>query len=110
MRIKKINKSDLDKYLNNQSEIWKLGKLDPTAYNKGRIGINNGVKNKYIPKEELDSYLSSGDWFLGTLRSKPTEKIVYINNGIITKRVPISKLDDAINDGWVRGKLPNRNN
>jgi len=38
--------------------------ISRTPKNKSRICINNGTKNKYIPNDELNSYIIEG-WFLG---------------------------------------------
>ena len=71
---------------------WKLGKLPLSeeekkkiirhpshlATTKDRIAITNGKINKFVRKEDLDSFLISGEWRKG-LTVKPFER-TYIDD------------------------------
>lgn len=65
-------------------EGYKSGRIKPTKnfgkrskpYNQGKDNavygkkaINNGTITKYVPKEEIDTYLKSG-WFLGYVKRR----------------------------------------
>ena len=90
----------------------------------GRVHINNGIKMKYIYKENLNEYLNNG-WILGELpkiyseekkkeiSKKISEKIkgkIYIHKDKQNKMINISELDNYIKDGWVKGQYKTRVN
>lgn len=73
----RVHPKDFDEYLNNG---WVFGGLSRKGKYKNRnqrkpkscttkdtVGINNGILNKFIPKDDLDKYLSLG-WKKGLKR------------------------------------------
>lgn len=97
--IKELNSRDSDIGYN----ISAGGDGGATWSPKGTITINNGVKNKQIKPEELDTYLAEG-WVKG---GKPAAKRPntgkWVNNGIEQKRVQPEELSDYLAKGWELG-------
>lgn len=90
----------------------------------GRVHINNGIKMKYVYKENLNEYLNNG-WILGELpkiyseeqkkdiSKKISEKIkgkIHIHKNKQNKMIDKSELDNYIKDGWVKGQYKTRVN
>lgn len=90
----------------------------------GRVHINNGIKMKYVYKENLNEYLNNG-WVLGELpkiyseeqkkeiSKKISEKIkgkIHIHKNKQNKMIDKSELDNYIKDGWVKGQYKTRVN
>lgn len=82
--------------------------------NKGRIGINNGVVNKYIKLNEIEKYLNDG-WIKGGLPRSEEVKIkckdgninnTFITNGMIELSVKIYEVDEYRILGFSEGRLP----
>lgn len=87
------------------------------CYNK--ICINNGHCNKFIYKEELESYEEDG-WVKGLLRelhhtdeTKDHLRNVHkgrkwVTNGEISKQVPSEEVEKYLNEGWKMGRIYNK--
>lgn len=66
--------------------------------------INDGVVNKRISKNQVDSFLGIG-FQLGRLNFNRNQGCIYINNGITTKSVTKEDLDVQLQNGWMVGKI-----
>ncbi len=79
--------------------------LPGTTTNK--IKINNGVDEKFVDKDALDSFISIG-WSIGAAnpssRASVTGKIL-INNGSVDKYIFIEQFDLFHQEGWKRGSF-----
>ena len=64
----------------------------------GKIVINNGKVDKYINIDDLESYLSTGEWYKG---GKSHNSGLWYTNGIINIRIVPGK---NIPEGFYRGK------
>lgn len=98
-----ILKSDFDKYPNYQRGMLKTGK--PGAV-KNKIAIIKDSKVKYITKNELNYYLSSGYCLIkdsNTDKFKTTlgHKRMFKND--IVKYIPFEKINNYLEDGWILG-------
>lgn len=80
----------------------KSGNKPPNC--EGKKFINNGITNKLVYINELNSYLLNG-WILGRLSY--SNRKYFINNGIINKRVSQDEIEEYLNNGWFRGRLGN---
>ena len=87
---------DLQNYLDNG---WKIGSPKSSS-SKGKIIVNNGLKNKNIKIEELDDYLNNG-WKKGRWNKHP--KTICITKEGVTKRIIPEDLNKYIKDGWSKG-------
>ena len=94
---KRINKSDLNKFL---EMGWKSGTIQKR--NTNNICINNGVITKQITRTELDKYLSEG-WKQGYIRN--WTKKTWVHKDGKDRMVSKCEEDKYINDGWIRGRL-----
>ena len=103
--VKTVKGSELiEKYL---SDGWELGnnyssKKEIIGKNiskrkKGAICINNGYRNKYVPKEEVESYLAKG-WVKG--RIKDNIERIWVEKLNRKIKIEKSQLDSYINRGW----------
>ena len=75
---------------------------------KGRIHINNGVKNKMIYQSELQNY---PDWKIGQINNATTGKIAIRKDDMMQYIYP-SELDTYLSQGWVKkgATCPKRTN
>lgn len=73
---------------------------------KGLKWINNGIQNKRIPSDQLDSFLESG-WFIGQLPT--TLGHIWVHKDGQNTTIDKSKLDEYLADGWTKGKLLSKN-
>lgn len=144
--LKRIDKNDLDTFLNNDwyygkpqlpdvgkkvseklkgrkkgsfsdEHLEKLRKPKSVEHcekiskdRKGRIYVNNGVKNKMIRKNDLEKFLKRG-YVKGRIMSvKHKEKLsvkntIWINNGEINKRITKYEQGKYLKQGFVTGKI-----
>lgn len=77
-------------------------------FNKNKIHINNGVKNKLIHPSELDAYLKNG-WNKGESYSSTKGKIV-VNNGEIDRFIYEYELEEYLMRGWDKGGISRNKN
>lgn len=133
-----INNGDIEKIINpfDQYEYiidgWNLGKLPMPEKHKesiskssigkpgtttGRTKINNGVVEKFVFNEELDSFIQQG-WIKGSNpnrkqtdysnRKGTTTGRIGINNGVNNKFIMEDELESYIQQGWYRGSKSNK--
>lgn len=69
-KVIKVFEAEIDNY---SARGYKLG-TGHSTHNLGKICVNNGTDNKFIFKEELDDYISSG-WSIGRLSKSRKEKL-----------------------------------
>jgi group I intron endonuclease len=75
----------------------------------GKIVFNNGIKNKCILPDEIDTYVNNG-WKKGKLIFNKNTNFsnmrnkVWVTNGTFVKKIKIEELDDYIHNGWKRGR------
>lgn len=77
-------------------------------FNKNKIHINDGVKNKLISPSELDAYLKNG-WRKGESYSSTKGRIV-VNNGSIDRFIYEHELEDYLTSGWRKGGVSRNKN
>jgi hypothetical protein len=83
---------------------------------RGRIWVNNGERNRFVPSEEADVLLASG-WDPGRKGKKAPPEIqniaiseskhgrVWVNNGSVTRMVQPDEASSLLASGeWVRGR------
>lgn len=68
---------------------------------KGKIKINNGIKEKLVSPEDLKDYITKG-WIKGRLY-KTTENYIYVYKNNKTTAIPPGDLQTYLDNGWVRG-------
>lgn len=104
--VKAIKGNELiEKYL---SDGWELGnnyssKKEVIGKNisrrkKGAICINNGQRNRYVPKEEIESYLEKG-WLKGWI--KDCIERVWVQKLNRKIKIEKSQLNSYTNRGWM---------
>ena len=79
---------------------------------KKHIWVNNGVEDKRILSDEIESFLKN-NWTLGRLHynrdnenySKIAKQLRWINNGEINKKVLIDVLHEYLAQGWKTGRI-----
>lgn len=85
------------------SDGWKIGKHPSHVIQN--IWINNGIKNKRVFDEELESHLNVG-WIRGvTEQTTRYRGYVWVNDGTIVKSVNKDVAAEMVASGWKRGKL-----
>jgi hypothetical protein len=104
-KTKLIDEAEIKDHLNNG---WSTDTIKGTI-EKGSIGINNGLVNKYIPKENTKEYLEKG-WVLGCLSKKTSNKgRICINNGVEIKFIEKEELNSFLEKGWLKGNFSKKN-
>ncbi len=76
-------------------------RLSQPSQTRGKIKINNNVREKLVTPEDLQNYLKAG-WQLGR-KFMTTKGYVYVNKDGNTTAIPSEKLPEYIADGWKRG-------
>ena len=112
--IKKFNAADSDDFYNityggqggdffteGMKDKLRKARLSQKSQTKGKRKINNGIREKLVTPEELDSYLSDG-WKLGSLFIS-NEGYVYVTRDGKTTAIPPEQLSEYLENGWVRG-------
>ena len=75
-------------------------------YNK--ICVNDGLRDKFVSKEDVDKYLIGG-WTLGTIKKPPsTAGKIFINNSIENRVCSIEDFPYYESLGYVRGRMRNK--
>lgn len=104
----RVNNGVINKLVN-PKEIpngFHRGYLGDHKGNLGRNWINNGVIDRSVKSENLDEYLTSGDWKLGRLSSSKRNKVSIYNSMNERKFVNKSDLNDYLSLGWSLGTPP----
>ena len=83
------------------NEGWKLGAIKSST--KNTTWINNGIENKMVVDDILNSYMKKG-WVRGIIR-KNNETRIHVNNGKKEYRIPLSKLSEYEQNGWTKGRI-----
>lgn len=116
-----INNGEVEKYSDSIPNGWVKGRLDSisskiserrikrfqenslTVANKGKIAVNDGLRNHYINESELKSYLDNG-YLLGCLsHCNGSVGKIWVNNGINNKYINPDDLQQFIENGWRKG-------
>lgn len=106
---KGAHSDELDEYIANG---WQLGngtsKVGLNKGNacgpKGKVCINNGSVNKFVDKEQVDTFLHDG-WRVG--RFTQCTNIYWMHNDALRKNIRISKdkISEYESQGWKQGQM-----
>lgn len=88
------------RYYENHSEAREERSRILSEQNTGRVWVTNGVENRFIYEEDLQSLPGYHKGRVCTNASKIG--MIFINNGTVNKQIPG---DSEIPEGWVRGML-----
>lgn len=92
-----VRKGDLGDYLERGYSV--CGSCNSSIY------INDGVRNKRVQPEVLQSYLDSG-WKKGMTYNKPTGLITYLNNPDGERKMVLkTEKDELLSKGWTPCKI-----
>lgn len=74
--------------------------------NKNRVWINNGSKNKFVDKRDIEKYK---DWNIGRIIDNSSKRNrIWVNNGYLNKHVDKKDLDLYMHNGYTRGFIRNK--
>ena len=82
-------------------EKLRIARLSQKSQTKGKRKINNGMREKLVLPEELDTYLNQG-WKLGRLYNT-TKGMVYVNKDDKVTAIPKDELESYLSKGWKKG-------
>jgi hypothetical protein len=100
-RVNKLMEPD---NLPNLDNNWKLGYTNTYPKNNGAIGINNGVTNLRVSKEDFENKYKLEGYVKGFIIHNKPDKIYFINDGKINKKVySDTELENYLSKGWLRG-------
>ena len=90
-----------DFFTEEMKDKLRKARLTQESQTKGKIKINNGVKEKLVFPDEVETYLQSG-WKLGR-KFITTQGYVYVNKNGVTTAIPPEQLPKYLSEGWSKG-------
>ena len=90
-------------HTDDMKEKLRNARLKEPSFTKGKLKINDGVREKLVLPEQLTDYIQRG-WKRGRVRSI-TAGYVYVYKEDKVTAIPKDRLHDYISSGWKRGNL-----